>query len=860
MKKILQIFISDARGIFKNKITFFLICGLLILPSFYAWFNIYASWDPYGNTSAIKVAVCNKDLGATLLGQDVNIGEELIENLKEENTLGWFFIDNEEEAIKFTRIGEAYASIVIPSDFSAKMVTVLDENPMKPSLEYYVNEKINPIVPKITDKGVSTLQTEIGNAFIESFTEEIFSTLETLGLTTEEITEKFDSYKKYLDDFIEDMPIIINRLGATADTVESGSSLIALSAGDVGLVSDILDDSISFTKDIKTDVDKINNDADKSLKDFSETLELAKISLEDLDNNVLDLKEKIILDKPGIIDILRGSSADLKTITMNIRVIQISLDEFDNEIFTQIDALDTTIDNQLNKLENLIDDLDNLNNVDLNNNKISDVIISIISLNNNIISSFLSLSDQLEVVDSSYDILNITAKTAKEDIDVVVNKIKIINTKYSDIFDSINKLHEFVVDVDQYISFLQKDFGEIRGYIDTINKLSKDEKDYLTPFFSNIIDTILIRLDDIYVELNDLAEEIDDKDNTEVTLDNIHNLNLNIISSLNSLIDDIDTDLTISSKKYLSGISDFSSNLTLLLASINKRTPLVEDFLYKIANSGKDTADDMMKLSKELPELQEDLTKVSGRLDEFDEKIDIERFSDILISNKNIVSDFMANPVDLNTHALYSVEYYGISMTPFYITLSLWVGILVLAGLLTTKSKNVGFKPTPLENYLGKYPFFVMLAVIQGLIVSLGSLLLLNVSAAEPVLFVVLTMFQSFVFCTIIYTLISLFGNIGKALGVVFLVLQVAGAGGTFPIQMNPIFFQRLYEWLPFTYGIGALREAIFGVFYPVLIKDVGMLIIYFIIFLVIGVLFVSKNHKHVEKLAEKFEESGLSE
>jgi len=156
--------------------------------------------------------------------------------------------------------------------------------------------------------------------------------------------------------------------------------------------------------------------------------------------------------------------------------------------------------------------------------------------------------------------------------------------------------------------------------------LSKDEKDYLTPFLVNIIDTILIRLDDIYVELNDLAEEIDDKDNTEVTLDNIHNLNLNIISSLNSLIDDIDTDLTISSKKYLSGISDFSSNLTLLLASINKRTPLVEDFLYKIANSGKDTADDMMKLSKELPELQEDLTKVSGRLDEFDEKIDIERF------------------------------------------------------------------------------------------------------------------------------------------------------------------------------------------------------------------------------------------
>jgi putative membrane protein len=199
-------------------------------------------------------------------------------------------------------------------------------------------------------------------------------------------------------------------------------------------------------------------------------------------------------------------------------------------------------------------------------------------------------------------------------------------------------------------------------------------------------------------------------------------------------------------------------------------------------------------------------------------------------------------------------------MTPFYTTLCLWVGVLILSGILTTKSKNTDFKPTPLQTYLGKYPFFVIIAMLQGLIVSLGDLFLLGINAAEPALFIFLTMFQSLVFCTILYTLICLFGNIGKALGVVLLVLQVAGSGGTFPIEMLPLFFQKLYGWLPFTYGIKALREAVFGVIYHSLMEDIHALLCYFVVALSGGILFVSKTHKHLNNLSHKFKKSNLGE
>lgn len=951
MKKILKIFTSDIKNILKNPIAIIIVCGLLILPSLYAWFNIYASWDPYGNTGGIKVAVCNKDLGGKIKDTDINIGNDLLENLKENHTLGWTFVEDPDEAINLARTGEVYASIVIPKDFSEKMSTIIDDNPMKPSLEYYVNEKINAISPKITDKGASTLQNKISTAFIESVTNQIFSMLKDAGIKTEDITPIFDRYKKHLDNLIEDIPIMIERLNDNAETVDSGSELVSLSSKDIDLVHSVLNDLVSFTHDFKTDIDTLNHNTDEISRDLVETLSLTKICLEDLDNNTVKLKEKIVLEKPDFVDTLNESSTDLKTIVEDIRSMQNSLEKFDKHITPEIKSLAQIIEKQLIELD---DSFLKIAQIDYSNNALHKTTTSISKSTSEIKSNLLKLNDLLqnnsEIVNTKYKyihaicnnlsalfielkgkteitenatrisdaiftdiddfkkeidnnkspLLNILDSVEKNLKNLNVNKnfeksliylkldekkLKILEKEYYDLkilldneiakinssistFDSIeetctsidNGLNKFIDSFLYYTITLKEDVENIRIHLNTIYNLIGDEKNYLIPLVREVTDISLSRLDEISNLLDDLSNDVNDNDSVENSLDNIHNLNSNIISNLDNLIIKINTDLTSTVKRYLSNASKFSSDTNVLLMSITEKTELIKDFSDKLAHSGQVTADDMISLSEKLPEVQDDLTRISNKMAEFSEKANLEKFVDKIQSNENVISDFMAYPVDLNSHSLYSTDYYGCSMTPFYTTLSLWVGVLVLSSLLTTESKNVDFEPTPLQNYLGKYPLFCTLAILQGLIVALGDLFLLKVTAAEPTLFVFLSMFQSLVFCTIIYTLLSLFGNVGKAMGVVLLVLQVAGSGGTFPIQMTPEFFQKLYSWLPFTYGIGALREAVFGVLYPALKKDIFTLLSYFIVSLTVGMLFVSKTHKHIEKISHKLEESGITE
>lgn len=186
MKIIWGIYIRDLKKISRNVTALIVVAGLAILPSLYAWFNIMASWDPYGNTKGIKVAVASDDKGALLEGININIGNEVIENLKGNAQMGWQFVDSN-EAIEGSKSGRYYAAIVIPEDFSEKMSSIILNGYIeRPTIDYYVNEKKNAISPKITDKGVSSIQLKINETFIQVATETIFT---LLNLTEKSLTE-----------------------------------------------------------------------------------------------------------------------------------------------------------------------------------------------------------------------------------------------------------------------------------------------------------------------------------------------------------------------------------------------------------------------------------------------------------------------------------------------------------------------------------------------------------------------------------------------------------------------------------------------------------------------------------------------
>ena len=181
LKNVFELYRLDWTRIFKNKLTFILMIALMFIPSLYAWFNIAALWDPYSNTSDIKIAVYSEDKTATVMDQEVNIGDNIIENLKDNHNMGWQFVDSKEELDKGVKSGKYYAGIYLPENFSENLLSFVKGDIKNPEIDYSVNQKINAIAPKISDKGAGTIKDTISDEFVGTVSKTLMEALNEIG-------------------------------------------------------------------------------------------------------------------------------------------------------------------------------------------------------------------------------------------------------------------------------------------------------------------------------------------------------------------------------------------------------------------------------------------------------------------------------------------------------------------------------------------------------------------------------------------------------------------------------------------------------------------------------------------------------
>ncbi len=165
LKDSLRLFKSDCQQIIHNKFTLIIIIGLMLLPSFYAWFNIWALQDPYGNASNLPIAVLNEDKGTKVNGEAINVGDEIIASLHQNSELSWQFPKDRTEVDEKVNTGDYYGAIIIPTNFSSKLTGFTEGKYQKPKLEYIVNEKVNAIAPKMTEAGAEGIYSEVTSNF-----------------------------------------------------------------------------------------------------------------------------------------------------------------------------------------------------------------------------------------------------------------------------------------------------------------------------------------------------------------------------------------------------------------------------------------------------------------------------------------------------------------------------------------------------------------------------------------------------------------------------------------------------------------------------------------------------------------------
>jgi len=710
VKKIFTIYGSDLRGIITNWAAAIIISGLIFLPSLYAWFNIGASWDPYGQTSGIKIAIVNEDTGTSMRGQSIALGQEIVTSLHENHSIDWVFTDRD-IAIRGLKYGKYYAVIVIPANFSARIATVLTPNPEKAEIQYYVNEKINAVAPKITAKGASSIISEVSANFVKTANGAIFRIFNDIGVELKHELPLINNARHLAFQMVQLFPEINEAANTAVSDLQKGQTIVTKVQKELPFVADLAQKGEGLAG---------------QTSDF-----LARSK-----------------------DAVQSAGPVAKETLEQLRQLANLASQTSNNLLSRLDVAE-----------------------DLGSLQLPEHLENGLTVAADGAGSLGKLLSRLQSIAPSS---RLNAKIAE------LNRIE---TDFRQMAQLIRDIH---ASGDQ-----GKDI--VRSLLEKFNALAKDASSRLDGLISSFDSTILPAM------VGALEQAQKDANHTK-----------NILSE---------------------ALSDL---------------PVVSDII-KDANKGLVLATTEAEAVRgRLPEAERKLKEVTDRITALEQKGSLEDLIKLLSLNYAKESDFFAEPVILKETRMFPIPNYGSAMSPFFTTLSLWVGGLLLVSMLTVEVHNKTVHGAPLRSYheyFGRFFTFLTLALLQSLFVTTGDLWILGTYAAEPFRFILFGLLISAVFMLMIYTLVSVFGNVGKAMAIVLLVLQLAGSGGTFPIQVTPPFFQAIYPYLPFTYGIGLMREAVGGSFGGLVTRDICVLLIFAGVSLILGLVL----KRYVNRISTKW-------
>ena len=725
MKNVWKIFQRDMMRVRNNVIALVVIIGISVVPCLYAWFNIAASWDPYSNTGNLKVAVASVDEGyeGSLIPIEINIGDKVLSALRENTQMEWVFT-TEEKATSGVKSGKYYAAIVIPKDFSNKMMSVFSEKVEKPEITYYSNAKEDAIAPKVTDKGAGAVQRQVNEVFIETVSDTTLTVLQAVSNMTQA-----SGAETIVGNLNTNLNQIAGDLTASAGLLESFSDM-------TGSAQKLLSSTTEFLQTVQQQTTESRQTFRETSKTFS------------------------------------------------------GLDD-------SMDAAADSVGTALKSAENVYDQMD-------------------------------------QVISGAFSDESADAQQIASTLDTLAGQVGNVVIAYTSVRDSIAAV------ADKY------------------------------PETSPLVDAIVVRMDTSIQQQKNLQSKLQDsaKGLRDATTD---------LGTARSEL----KDLAAKNRENMSGMSasyksSVQKSLNQLSASLTSSKQEISSLLSQLDQSANgiykltDTADsDLSEIQKVLGDSGELLTEASdriadttARLDEMEASGDFSELKALISGDKSAISTFLAAPVSLDTHKIYEIANYGSSMAPFYSVLSIWIGGIVLVAILKVNvSENCtkGLKNVKLHQiYFGRFITFMIVGLFQSTLIALGDLLYLGIQCEHPFLFLLGCWFSSLVFVNIIYTLTVSLGDIGKAVSVILLVVQVAGTGGTFPIEVAPSFFRAVYPLLPFTHSMAALRETVGGMYGMNYWIDLGKLAIFLGISLIVGLVLRKPIIKANDAFTEKLEETKL--
>jgi len=823
IKNVFYLYKLDWKRIFSNPISAFLIIALMILPSLYAWFNIKALWDPYGNTSELPIAVYSADKGAEFQGKELSIGNEVIDSLHENKQLGWHFLDSKKELVEGVKSGKYYAGIYLPADFSKDLVSFTSGTIVKPKIEYYSNQKINAIAPKITDKGASSLQEQISKNFIETASSTLVKVFNEIGydidsnlvsinkvknmiLETDGNLDTIDSYTKQIVDLHDKFPEIKDKIAKAEEFTdyipqvdEMGDKLIALNDKLPELKKQAsviltLQKKIPEIQNAGKQLKMIDDDFDSIASTMTDGIDTAKQGLQIIDQVQTALPE---------IQQLGDQATDFASATKEgAQQLQDALPSISNSVQVTIDSISqvatTTVsltntikqaiaDNQLTdqereNIQKVISDFQQ--NIQRQQAALDGLITFLTNLQNSgntsdlsgIINQLTNAKSLLGDLSSRLDHLSELVKNGNTD--AITDYLTEVNTAAQNVTDLLKGINVTNI-TDTIDNVLSKLITTITTAQDVLKKAQAIDFKSLLASTKNVVSNAISILEKYQKELPAIKQELHDAN----TMLNGHMDE--IVAAINKGADLYNNELPIVEDKLGIAAGFLQNDWPTIKAEITSTMNMVDEKLPDVEKALNAAVD---LINNDWPNIKTGIHKAANAIRKGESEVDLGEIIKLLKLDATKEADFFKQPVELQTNDIYPIANNGSASTPFYTALCLWVGALLLSSVATTEyhlEKKDKERFTQRETFVARMLTFLTMAIAQSLIVTLGNMFLLGVDVHNPVYSVLFALLVGLAFMMIVYVLAGLFGNVGKGIAIIILVLSISGGGGNYPIQVS---------------------------------------------------------------------------
>ncbi|MEN8643257.1 YhgE/Pip domain-containing protein [Bacillus cereus group sp. BceL062] len=879
-----QLLRKEFTEIMKSKKILIPIIAVLFVPILYAGMFLWAFWDPYEQLDDLPVAVVNLDKGAVFDGKPIEVGKGLVDNLKDNTSFKWEFV-SEKEAEKGMEGRKYYMLVRIPDDFSSNATTLLKDDPKPLNLEYIPNESLNFLSSQIGGTAIEKIKGEVASTLTKTYAEKMFDSIQdvskgladgaegasklhdgsselhdgsskvTDGLHTlqgksgemkDGVGKLFDGSGKVtaglntLNGKTGEMQIGIGKLVDGSGKVTDGLHVLNSNAGigklvdGSGKVTDGLITLNSKTGEMQKGIDELHDGSEKVTgglnKLVSKSGEL-KTGTTDLSNGMGKLAEGQSQLEKGSQEIQKG----LQDLNSNVQKSAAGLEEMQSKVPSILNTVNEKIDG-----------------AGANVNQLNELTQSTAGDAKNAAQEVANLQKQIESLPKEYQ------EQLQPFITTAVKSTVTVQQKAAGVAGGTNKLNEEVKqltgEIHQTTNGLQNKLPNpagVKTLAGGVEKLTNAQNEFVSKFhgFGEGLDKAKIgadKLKDGSVQLIDGVTQLQ-SGSGKVTagLGQLSAGANQMAGGVNQLADGSSQvtgglgTLSVGVTKLADGSSQVTGGLDTLSAGANQMAGGVNQLangsdqvttgLSTLSTGSTQLIDGVNKLADGSGKVTDGLVKVNDGSGELAEKLGegAEKTGEVKGTNKTF--DMFANPVKVKTEKLAEVPNYGTGFTPYFLSLGLFVGALLLSIVYPLRD-TVGVPKSGFSWFISKFGVLLSVGIIQAIVADVILLFGLGVEVQSIPYFILFSIVTSLAFIALIQCLVTAFGDAGRFIAIITLIIQLTTSAGTFPLELIPKFLQPFNTWLPMTYSVSGLKAVVSSGDFNFMWQNIGILMIFIVV------------------------------